>query len=128
MIHKALLGSIERFLSVYIEHTAGNFPVWLAPVQVAILPVSEKHVDKAREVMDQLGAEGLRAELNDDNKTLGAKIRTATLQKVPYMVIIGDKEASRDGLVVTVRTRDGKDEGLQPVTDFVKTLKSSIET
>lgn len=128
VIHRAPLGSNERYIGFLTEHYAGNFPVWLAPVQVAILPVSEKHIDRAKEILSEFEKNDIRAELDNDNKTLGAKIRTATLQKVPYMVIIGDKEVSRDDLVVTVRTRDGHDEGLQAVSEFMKTLKTSIET
>lgn len=128
VIHRAPLGSNERYVGFLIEHYAGNFPVWLAPIQVAILPVSEKHIDRAKAVQKELRNHGIRAELDDDSRTLGAKIRAATLQKVPYMVIIGDKEVSRGGLVVSVRTREGSDEGLQEVSEFVKTLKSSIET
>ncbi|MBI1862943.1 threonine--tRNA ligase [Candidatus Microgenomates bacterium] len=118
MIHFALMGSIERFLSVYIEHTMGNFPVWLAPVQVMI----------SKKILSELKENGIRAELDDRAETMQSKVRSATLQKVPYMVIIGDKEVSRDDFVVTVRTREGKDEGLQTVSDFVKTVKRSIET
>jgi threonyl-tRNA synthetase len=128
IIHRAILGSYERFLAILIEHFAGSFPVWLAPVQLAILPVSEKHLERAKQVEDEFLKHDIRAELDTDNKTLGAKIRTATLQKVPYMVIIGDKEVSEGDLVVTVRTREGHDEGLQTVSDFLKTLKQRIET
>lgn len=128
IIHRAILGSYERFIAILIEHYAGAFPLWLAPVQVAILPVSEKHIERAKQVEEELLKHDIRVELDNDAKTLGAKIRTATLQKVPYMVIIGDKETSRDDLVVTVRTRDGSDEGLQAVSDFMKTLKTSIAT
>lgn len=128
IIHRAVLGSYERFLAILIEHFAGAFPLWLAPVQVAVLPVSEKHAERAQQVFEELEKADIRAELDMDNKTLGAKIRTATLQKIPYMVIIGDKESTRDDLVVTVRTREGHDEGLQTVYDFLKTLKQRIET
>lgn len=128
IIHRAILGSYERFMAILIEHYAGNFPLWLAPVQVAILPVSEKHIDRAKQIEEEFLKNDIRIELDSDAKTLGAKIRTATLQKVPYMVIIGDKEVSRDDLVVTIRTRDGSDEGLQTVNDFLKTLKTRIAT
>lgn len=126
MIHKALLGSIERFLSVYIEHTQGSFPFWLAPVQVAILPVSEKHNDKAREAYRLFSEAQYRVEINQDDKPLGAKIRETTLQKVPFMVIMGDKELQESELSVSVRSREGKDLGLMKVTDFIKTHLTSL--
>jgi len=126
MIHKALLGAIERFLSVYIEHTQGNFPLKFAPVQVAILPVSEKHNEKAQEVYKELMSQNVRVEINRDDKPLGAKIRDTTLQKVPFMVIIGDKEMQESNLSVAVRSREGKDLGLMTVNEFIKTQLQSI--
>lgn len=126
MIHKALLGSVERFLSVYIEHTQGSFPYWLAPVQVAILPVSEKHNEKAQEVYQELVKADVRVEINGDDKPLGAKIRETTLQKVPFMIIIGDKEMQESELSVAVRSREGKDLGLMKVKEFMKTHLQSI--
>lgn len=126
MIHKALLGSVERFLSVYIEHTQGSFPYWLAPVQVAILPVSEKHSEKAQEVYQELVQANVRVEINGDDKPLGAKIRETTLQKVPFMIIIGDKEMQESELSVAVRSREGKDLGLMKVKEFMKTHLQSI--
>jgi len=126
MIHKALLGAVERFLAVYIEHTQGNFPYWLSPVQVAILPVSEKHNEKAQEVYEELMKQKVRVELNRDDKPLGAKIRDTTLQKVPFMVIIGDKEMQESSLSGAIRSREGKDLGLMTVNEFVKTHLQSI--
>ncbi len=126
MIHKALLGAIERFLSVYIEHTQGYFPLQFAPVQVAILPVSEKHNEKAQEVYKELMKQNVRVEINRDDKPLGAKIRDTTLQKVPFMVIIGDKEMQESSLSVAVRSREGKDLGLMTVNEFIKTHLQSI--
>jgi len=122
VIHRAPLGSMERFIGFLIEHYAGAFPVWLAPVQVAILPVSEKHNEKALEVKNELKKQGIRVELNEDNKTLGAKIRATTLQKVPYMGIIGDKELEQKDLALSVRTREGQDLGLQSLYEFMKTI------
>lgn len=121
MIHRAILGSLERFMMILIEHYAGAFPVWLAPVQIALLPVSEKHVDYAREVVAELVAAGVRAELDDSNKTLGAKIRGATLQKVPFMGIIGDKEVSSENGFASIRTREGNDLGMIDIQTFLKT-------
>lgn len=131
MIHFALMGSIERFLSVYIEHTAGIFPLWLSPIQVEVLPISDKYLEFARSVKKILDENGIRAGLNADNKTIGAKIRESTLQKVPYMVIIGEKELEKSKNVGTehcsVRTRGGKDLGMLNLYEFVQTLKSNIE-
>lgn len=128
MIHKALLGAVERFLAVYIEHTQGAFPLWLAPLQIAILPVSEKHVQRAKEVASELKKHEMRVEVNAADKTLGAKIREATLQKVPFMIIIGDKEVGQAELAGAVRTREGKDLGPQTISEFIKEFKSRIET
>lgn len=124
MIHKALLGSIERFLAVYIEHTQGAFPFWMAPVQVTILPVSEKHNGTAQVIFDNIAKEAIRVEVNDGNKPLGAKIRESTLQKIPYMIIIGDKESEK---AVSVRTREGKDLGQIELYEFITQLKGHIE-
>lgn len=130
MIHFALMGSIERFLAAYIEHTAGKFPVWLSPVQVAVIPVTERHVEAAQNAHNLLLKAGIRSELDDENKTLSNKIRRSTLQKVPYMYIIGDKEIEKSGKdkpVGSIRTRDGKDHGQQDLYEFVKSLKQHIE-
>lgn len=128
IIHRGLTGSIERTLAVLIEHFAGAFPLWLAPVQVMILPVSDRFQQYALKIKEKLGQGNIRVELNNDNKTLGAKIRESTLQKVPYMVIIGEKESVHDNeLYVSVRTREGKDLGLQSVENFINTLKEHIE-
>src|SRR3990167_6964759 len=106
----------------------GAFPLWLSPIQVEVLSVSDKHNTSAKKVHDELLKEGIRSELNDDNKQLGAKIRESTLQKVPYMVIIGDKETAVKPLSVSIRTREGKDLGLQKLSEFVQLIKSNIET
>ncbi len=125
MIHKALLGSIERFLSVYIEHTAGAFPVWLSPIQVALLPIADRHADYAKEVVEALKKEGIRAELDDRQERLQAKIRDNTLQKVPFMGIIGDKELANGQ--ISVRARKGEDLGQVSVESFITTLKENID-
>ncbi len=130
MIHFALMGSIERFLSVYIEHTAGKFPVWLAPVQVIVLPVSDKFSESASKVVEQFEKSGIRVELDDSNNTLGNKIREATLQKVPYMCIIGgqEEEKSKKSAFVTVRSREGNDLGMLEAKDFISRIQKEIET
>jgi len=127
MIHCAIMGSIERFLSILIEHYAGAFPLWLAPVQVAILPISDKFAVQAKKVCDALVEQGIRAELNTSSESIGKKIRMATLQKIPFMGIMGQKEVDEPSLSLSVRQRDGKDLGLQDVTSFINTLKNTIE-
>jgi threonyl-tRNA synthetase len=125
MIHFALAGALERFLSVYIEHTAGAFPVWLAPVQIELLPIADRHVEYAQSVYNQLSNAGIRVNLNTEKATLQAKIREATLQKVPFMGIIGDKEIAAEA--VSIRTREGKDIGQQPVGQFITELQEKID-
>jgi threonyl-tRNA synthetase len=98
VIHRAIYGSFERFIAILIEHFAGNFPAWLAPVQARVVTVADRHVDWAREVQSQLAARGLRVELEESNEKLGAKIRDAQLQKLPYTLVIGDKEVAQKGV------------------------------
>jgi len=126
MIHASIMGSIERFLSVLIEHTAGAFPTWLAPVQVAILPITDKQVDYAKTIASRLEAEGIRFEISDQNETIGKKIRAAELQKIPYLLIVGDKEVQADA--VAVRKRGRGDTGQLPLNEFVTQLKQEIES
>jgi threonyl-tRNA synthetase len=116
MIHRAMLGSIERFLGVLIEHTAGQFPVWLAPVQAVVLPVSDKFAEYGAKVRDELAARGLRVELDERSEKLGYKIREAQLQKVPYMLVVGGKEQEEGS--VAVRLRGGRDLGAMKVDAF----------
>jgi threonyl-tRNA synthetase len=117
VIHRAIFGSFERFLALLIEHYAGAWPLWLAPVQVTLLPIADRHVDYAKTVQAQLVAAGFRVELDDRVEKIGYKIREAQLQKVPYMLVIGDKEVN-DG-AVAVRHRSGGDLGSRSVADFV---------
>ena len=121
MIHRVVFGSIERFIGILIEHYAGKFPVWLSPVQVKILPVSDKSADYAKEVERALRAKGLRAETDMRNEKIGYKIREAQLEKVPYMLIIGDKE--REEGTVAVRMREKGDVGSMPLADFADKVK-----
>ncbi len=125
MIHAAIMGSIERFSSILIEHFAGAFPTWLSPIQTVILPISDKHQQYAQSVLNELKSAGIRAELNDKNESLSARIRDAQLQKVPYMLVVGDKEMAANS--VAERDRTGKDYGLVSVPDFVKTISHEIE-
>ncbi len=124
MIHRALMGSLERFFGILIEHYAGAFPVWLAPVQVEVLSIAERHSEYAKKVADGLRAEGVRAETNLENEKIGYKIRVSTMRKVPYLVIIGDKEASEETL--SVRKRSGETMGPMPISEFLGLLKNEI--
>lgn len=117
MVHRALFGSVERFFGVLIEHYAGAFPLWLAPVQVGLVPISEKHLDYAESVKAKLEAAGLRVELDTSNQKMNAKIRDFGLQKIPFILILGDKEAATDS--VSVRVRAKGDEGSVTITDFI---------
>ena len=120
MIHRALLGSFERFIGILIEHYAGEFPVWLTPVQTIVLPIADRHLDAARGVLDALTEAGLRAELDERTESVGRKIRDAELRKVPYMLVIGDREA--EGGTVAVREHGRGDVGSAPVAEFVARL------
>jgi threonyl-tRNA synthetase len=121
MIHRAPFGSFERFIAILIEHFAGAFPLWLSPVQVAVLPVSEKFLDYARDIRDRLAAADLRVELDDSPDKIGAKIRRATLDKIPYMAVVGQRE--QDAGTVAVRARTTGDLGAIPADDFVTALQ-----
>jgi len=117
MIHRAMLGSVERFLAILIEQTGGAFPLWLAPVQAVVLPISEKFAEYGETVRARLAGGGVRVELDDRNEKLGYRIREAQLQKVPYMLVVGAREAE-DG-TVSVRRRSGEDLGAMSVDDFL---------
>ena len=125
MIHFALMGSIERFLSVYIEHTAGNFPLWLSPVQISIIPISEKHHQYAIKVKNELEKNNIRIELKNENESLGKKIREAEMQKMPYLLIVGEKEIQANA--VSVRERGKGDLGQMPIDNFIAKIKEEIK-
>ena len=124
MIHRVAFGSIERFIGILIEHYAGAFPTWLAPVQVKVLPISDKFMDYGKKVLDELNAAGIRAELDTKAEKIGYKIREARLQKIPYMLIVGAKE-EEEGLV-SVRSRFLGDEGQKPLASFISDVKEEI--
>lgn len=126
MIHKALLGSIERFLSVYIEHTAGNFPLWLAPVQVKIIPVTEDQNEYAKIISDKLETAGIRIELETGKEGLGKKVRQAKLEKVPYWIVIGGKEVEANK--VTLESRDNGQLGQMDIEEVLTKLTSEVST
>jgi threonyl-tRNA synthetase len=125
MVHRALFGSVERFFGVLIEHYAGAFPLWLAPVQVGLVPISEKHLEYAATVKAKLEAVGLRVELDARNEKMNAKIREFTLQKVPFVLVMGDKEAASEA--VSVRTRGKGDEGSATLVDFIARALGLVE-
>jgi len=126
MIHRALYGSLERFFGILIEHYAGAFPTWLAPVQVVVLPVSEKYVDYAKQLSEKFDKTGIRVELDDRNETLGYRIRENQMRKVPYMIIIGEKE--KESGKISVRTREGRDIHDVEVEEFITKITGEINS
>jgi threonyl-tRNA synthetase len=117
VIHRAIFGSFERFIAMLLEHYGGALPLWIAPVQAIVLPISDRHLEYAGTVLTKLKAAGLRADLDDRQEKIGFKIREAQLQKVPYMLVVGDREGA-DG-TVSVRTRKGGDQGSQALALFI---------
>ncbi|MBR5502378.1 MAG: threonine--tRNA ligase, partial [Oscillospiraceae bacterium] len=126
MIHRVALGSIERFIGVITEHFAGAFPTWLAPVQAVVVPISEKHHEYAKKVQEALAAEGIRVNCDMRNEKMGYKIREAQLQKVPYMLVVGDKEAEAGS--VSLRSRKQGDEGAHALADVVVRIAEEVKT
>jgi threonyl-tRNA synthetase len=126
MIHRTLLGSMERFVGGLIEHYAGAFPVWLAPVQAALIPITDDQVDFAHDVQRRLAARGIRAQVDDSRDRMQAKIRNAQLQKVPYMLVIGKREVEAGS--VSVRLRTGEDLKSMPIDDFIDMVLPIVET
>jgi len=124
MIHRALLGAWERFFGLLIEHYAGAFPVWLAPVQVKIIPIADRHIEHARKIEKKMKSRGVRAEVDDRSERMNLKIRQAQLIKIPYMLVIGDKEIADN--YVSVRRRNGEQLPAQPLADFLKMLTKEI--
>jgi threonyl-tRNA synthetase len=124
LIHRAPLGSIERFLAILIEHYAGNFPAWLTPVQVKILPITDRNLGYARDIAAKLKKNNIRVEVDDRSETLGAKIRDAQIEKVYSMLIVGDKEEKENK--ISIRGRSGKDYGSDTLKSFTKNLQKEI--
>jgi threonyl-tRNA synthetase len=125
-VHRALFGSVERFFGVLIEHYAGAFPMWLAPVQVGLVPISERHLGYAVKVESALKAAGLRVEVDARNEKMNAKIRDLANQKTPYILVFGDKEEAAGS--VSVRTRGKGDQGSMPLADFIAKAKELVAT
>ena len=126
MIHRAIFGSFERFIAILTEHFQGAFPTWLSPVQAMVIPISEKHLDYAQKVLEQLKNSNLRVEIDNRNESMQAKIRDAQMQKIPYMLVVGDREAS-DGTVAVRSRLEGKQEVLK-IEDFVTKINSEVES
>ncbi len=126
VIHRAIFGSFERFIAILIEHYAGAFPLWLAPVQATVLPIADRHLDYARSVRDRLRNAGLRADVDERQEKINYKIREAQLQKIPYMLVVGDREAAEG--TISVRERSGGDKGSSAVDDFIAKAAHEIAT
>lgn len=126
MVHRALLGSMERFFGVLIEHYAGAFPVWLSPVQAMIIPIADRHVAYAQDVQKQLKAAGIRSEVDASSERMQAKIRSAQLQKIPYMLVVGDKEQAAGA--AAVRLRSGEDLKAKPLAEFIAMAREAIDS
>ena len=126
MVHRALLGSLERFMGTLIEHYGGAFPVWLAPVQAVVIPIADRHVEYADSVLAQLDAAGIRAFTDGRSERMNAKIREAQLQKIPYMLVVGDREANADA--VAVRLRSGENLGAVAVEDTIRRIAQEIRS
>src|ERR1017187_3615495 len=126
MVHRALYGSIERFFGILIEHYAGAFPVWLAPVQAIVLPITDRQAAYAPDVQKQLDAAGIRATVDDRNEKVNLKIREAQLQKIPYMLVVGDRE--QENGMIAVRNRKHADQGAKPLADFIAEIRALIES
>jgi threonyl-tRNA synthetase len=124
VIHRAIFGSFERFIAILIEHYTGAFPLWLAPVQVVVLPISDRHLAYAASVRDELTRAGLKVELDERQEKIGYKIREAQLQKIPYMLVVGDRESAEG--TVSVRARKGGDQGSKPLAQFIETAHAAI--
>ena len=126
MVHRVVLGSVERFIGVITEHLAGAFPVWLNPVQVKVLPITDRALEYADQIAKQLDAAGFRVEVDSRNEKIGKKIREATLEKIPYMLVVGDRDMENQ--TVSVRLRTGEDLGAMSVADFAARLKQDVDT
>jgi len=126
MIHRALMGSLERFFGILIEHYSGAFPLWLAPVQISVLTIAQRHSGYAGEIFAKLKQKGLRAELDFDSEKIGNKIRKSSIRKIPYSVIIGDKEVSENTLMV--RVRSGENLGPFNQDELISFLEEKVNT
>ena len=126
MVHRVVLGSVERFIGVITEHFAGAFPVWLNPVQVKVLPITDRALEYADQIAKQLDAAGFRVEVDGRNEKIGKKIREATLEKIPFMLVVGDRDMEAG--TVSVRTRTGEDLGAMSLADFAAKLHEIVDS
>ncbi|HVB24478.1 MAG TPA: threonine--tRNA ligase [Ktedonobacteraceae bacterium] len=126
MIHRAVTGSTERFMAMIIEHFAGAFPVWLSPVQAMVIPIADRHIEYANKVLEQLKAAGVRTEVDERSERMNAKVRDAQMQKIPYMLVVGDKEAANNAVAVRLRTNENL--GATPLPDFIERVTGIIKT
>ncbi len=124
MIHRVVFGSVERFIGVLTENCAGKFPTWLSPVQVKVLPISDKYLDYSEKVLSELKQAGIRAELDSRSEKIGYKIREARLERIPYMLVLGQKEEEAE--LISVRSRFKGDEGQKKLSDFIAGLLDEI--
>jgi threonyl-tRNA synthetase len=124
MLHRAILGSFERFIGILIEHYAGSLPAWLVPVQATVINITDKHAEYAKKVQEILNNQGLLVETDLRNEKIGLKIRELSMQRVPYLLVVGDREGEQN--TVAVRTRDGKDLGSMPLEAFAGKLTEEI--
>ena len=124
MLHRAVLGSMERFFGCLIEHYAGAFPIWLSPVQAVVIPIADRHIDYARQVQEQLLEAGMRVEVDARSERMNAKVRDAQVQKIPYMLVVGDQEVASHQ--IAVRLRNGQNLGPQSVDTFLATAQEEI--
>jgi threonyl-tRNA synthetase len=125
-VHRALYGSIERFFGILIEHYAGAFPVWLAPVQVIVLPITDRQIPYAKQVQEKVSGADIRVQIDDRSEKVNLKIREAQLQKIPFMLVVGDREVQ--AAQVSVRNRKHGDEGAESIDAFLARLKQLIDT
>jgi threonyl-tRNA synthetase len=126
MIHRALMGSYERFIGILLEHLGGELPVWLAPVQAIVLPITDRQVEYGAEVSRRITAAGLRAEHDPRTESVGRKIRDAELRKIPYMLVVGDREQEAEA--VSVRVHRGGDDGAVAVGEFIERLAEQVKS
>jgi threonyl-tRNA synthetase len=125
MLHRTIMGSLERFIGILIEQFAGSLPIWLAPVQVRLLPIADRHLDYGRKLEKILLEQRIRVELDEDNEKIGSKIRKAELEKIPYMLIFGDQEISNDS--INIRKRGEGDQGASSLEQFITQINREIE-
>lgn len=126
VLHAAILGSLDRFMGIIIEHFGGIFPLWLSPVQVKVLPISETHHNYSKNIFDHLKSAGIRAEFDDSNESLGKKVRQAKLDKIPYWIVIGDKDIAAN--VVTLESREGGNQGQLSIESLLERFMEEIKS